>query len=51
MIVGVLAEYKVSDEQREHVKEMIKNVCKKNNAEDKVDEVVVSVYIINCNNL
>ncbi|CAG9560667.1 unnamed protein product [Danaus chrysippus] len=40
LIVGVLAEYKVTDEQREHVKEMIKNVCKKNNAEDKVDEVV-----------
>ncbi|XP_072940810.1 27 kDa hemolymph protein-like [Epargyreus clarus] len=37
--MGVLAEYQVTDEQRNQVKEMIKQACTKNGAADKVGEV------------
>ncbi|CAH2075498.1 unnamed protein product, partial [Iphiclides podalirius] len=39
MAVGVLAEYHVSDDQRQQIKDMIKEQCKKNGAEDKADDV------------
>lgn len=45
---GVLAEYKISDEQRQQFKDMLRQSCKKQGAEDKVDAVEVSLCII-CN--
>ncbi|XP_045446093.1 27 kDa hemolymph protein-like [Melitaea cinxia] len=39
LAVGVLAEYQITDEQREQVKNAIKHMCKKNGAEDQADAV------------
>ncbi|CAH0728942.1 unnamed protein product, partial [Brenthis ino] len=43
LAVGVLAEYKITDEQREQYKKFIKEACTKNGAEDKVDAVEETV--------
>ncbi|KAJ2938252.1 hypothetical protein O0L34_g17594 [Tuta absoluta] len=39
LAVGALAEYEVSDAQRQQFRAMLTEVCKKNGAEDKVDDV------------
>ncbi|XP_050342938.1 27 kDa hemolymph protein-like [Nymphalis io] len=41
--IGVLAEYKIPDEQRQHFKTALTEFCKGNGAEDKVDEVEAKI--------
>ncbi|XP_073951679.1 27 kDa hemolymph protein-like [Choristoneura fumiferana] len=43
LAVGVLGEYKVTDEHKQQVKDFITMVCKKTNAEDKAPEVETAV--------
>ncbi|KAI5636374.1 27 kDa hemolymph protein [Phthorimaea operculella] len=43
LAVGALAEYEVSDAQKQQFRAMLTEVCKKNNAEDKVDDVEKAV--------
>ncbi|CAG4941448.1 unnamed protein product [Parnassius apollo] len=39
LAVGVLGEYQLSEQQRQQYRDMLKAQCKKNGAEDKVEEV------------
>lgn len=41
MIAGALAEYAITEEQRNQFKTMLRNYCEKNGAADKADEVEV----------
>ncbi|XP_034824227.1 27 kDa hemolymph protein-like [Maniola hyperantus] len=43
LAIGALAEYQITDEQKNQYKDMLKQYCKKNGAEDKVDEVQTSI--------
>ncbi|CAH2235097.1 27 kDa hemolymph protein-like [Pararge aegeria] len=43
LAIGALAEFQINETQRNQMKEYITAYCKKNGAEDKVDEVMTSI--------
>ncbi|CAG4977455.1 unnamed protein product [Colias eurytheme] len=43
LAVGVLGEYKLSEDQRQKIKDAIKDTCTKNGAADKIDEAENSI--------
>ncbi|XP_047521064.1 27 kDa hemolymph protein-like isoform X1 [Pieris napi] len=49
LAVGVFAEYQITEEQRNQVKQVIADTCKRNGAEGKVDEITTTVHtFIDC---